>query len=161
MKVHLKLLEAKDLPVVDVSGTCDAYCKIQFGKQKVQTRIIDNSLTPRWRQQFSFDLIDFQDDFLYIQLYDHDSVGKDDLISDLEIKPQSMEPGLVIDKWYTMHQIIKKSIPQIHLVIHLSKEKDEPFTENPFRILVTNIRVIQAKDITLGEYMFQLDIKII
>ena len=152
MKVHLKVLEAKDLPVVDVSGTCDAYCKIQFGKQKVQTRIIDNSLTPRWRQQFSFDLIDFQDDFLYIQLYDHDSVGKDDLISDLEIKPQSMEPGLVIDKWYTMHQIIKKSIPQIHLVIHLSKDKDEPFTENPFQILVTNIRVIQAKDITLGEY---------
>ena len=98
MKVHLKVIEAKNLPVVDVSGSCDGYCKIQFGKQKAQTRIIDNSLSPKWRQQFSFDILDFQQDFLFIQLYDHDSVGKDDFISDLEIYPQSLHPGIIIDQ---------------------------------------------------------------
>ena len=133
MKVHLKVLEAKDLPVIDVSGTCDAFCKIQFGKQKVQTRIIDNSLTPKWRQQFSFDILDFQQDFLFIQLYDHDSVSKDDLIANLEINPQSMQPGILVDQWYTMHPVIKKSTPQIRLIIHLAQENDIPFTSNTFK----------------------------
>ena len=159
MKVHLKVLEAKNLPVVDVSGSCDGYCKIQFGKQKAQTRIIDNSLSPKWRQQFSFDILDFQQDFLFIQLYDHDSVGKDDLISDLEIYPQSLHPGIIIDQWYNMHQIVKKNNPQIHLIIHLSKEDDKPFIESPFEILVTNIRVISVKDVPLGEYTVSVGFK--
>ena len=159
MKVHLKVVEAKDLPVVDVSGSCDGYCKIQFGKQKVQTRQIDNSLTPKWRQEFSFDVLDFQQDFLFIQLYDHDSVGKDDLISDLEIFPNTLQPGIVIDKWYTMHQIIKDTFPKIHLIIHLSQEDDKPFVQNPFQILVTNIRVISVKDIPIGEYTVSVGYK--
>ena len=159
MKVHLKVIEAKDLPDVDASGTCDGFCKIQFGKQKVQTRIIDNSLTPKWRQQFSFDILDFQQDFLFIQLYDHDSVGKDDLISNLEINPQSLQPGIIIDQWYTMHPIIKKSIPQIHLIIHLAQENDIPFTPNPFEILVTNIRIISVKDVPLDEYTVSVGYK--
>ena len=159
MKVHIKVLEAKDLPVVDVSGSCDAYCQIQFGKQKAQTRIIDNSLTPKWRQQFSFEILDFQEDFLFIQLYDHDSVGKDDLISNLEIRPKLIQPGIIIDQWYLMHPIIKKTTPQIHLIIHLAQEKDTPFVPSLFQILVTNIRIISVKDVPLGEYTVSVGYK--
>ena len=156
MKVHVRIIEAKDLPVVDVNGTCDGYCKIQFGKQKAQTRVIDNSLNPRWRQQFSFDILDFQQDYLFIQLYDHDKVGKDDLISNLEIYPQTIQPGMIINQWYNMNKIIKKTSPMIHLMIHLSQENDIPFIQNPFQILVTNIRVISIKDIPKGEYTVSL-----
>ena len=159
MKVHVRIIEAKDLPVVDVNGTCDGYCKIQFGKQKAQTRVIDNSLTPRWRQQFSFDILDFQQDYLFIQLYDHDKVGKDDLISNLEIYPQTIQPGIIINQWYNMNKIIKKNNPIIHLMIHLSQENDIPFIQNPFQILVTNIRVISIKDIPKGEYTVSLGYK--
>ena len=157
--LNVKVIEAKDLPITDASGSCDGYCKIQFGKQKAQTRTIDNSLTPKWRQQFSFEILDFQEDFLFIQLYDHDSVGKDDLISDLEIHPRTLQPGIIIDQWYTMRRIIKKSSPQIHLIIHLSQEKDTPFVQCPFQILVTNIRVISVKDIPLGEYTVSVGYK--
>ena len=159
MKVHVKILEGKDLPDVDASGSCDSYCKIQFGKLKAETRIIDNSLTPKWRQQFSFEILDFQEDFLFIQLYDHDSIGKDDLISDLEIHPRSLQSGIIIDQWYSMRRIIKKSSPQIHLIIHLAQEKDEPFVQSPFQILVTNIRIISVKDIPLGEYTVSVGYK--
>ena len=88
---------------MDVNGSCDDFYKIQFGNQKAQTRIIDNSLSPKWRQQFSFDIIDFQQDFLFVQLFDYDSLGKNDLISNLEIFPQTMSPGIIIDQWYTMN----------------------------------------------------------
>ena len=57
MKVNLKCVEARNIPVVDIGGSCDGYCKIQFGQQKVKTRTIDNSLTPHWRQEFFFDIL--------------------------------------------------------------------------------------------------------
>ena len=159
MKVNLKVIEAKNIPIVDVRGTCDGYCKIKFGQQKAQTRTIDNSLTPHWRQQFSFDILDIQEDFLFIQLYDHDTLDKDDLISDLEIQTKQLKPGVIIDKWYTMNPIIKDKIPEIHLLIHIAQEKDPPFVENPFKILVTNIRIISAKDIDTGEYTVSVGYK--
>ena len=61
----------------------------------------------------------------------------------------------------------KKKIPEIHLaellwedlrmengliLIHIGLEKDTLFIARPFEILLTNIRVISAKDIDLGEY---------
>ena len=159
MKVNLKIVEAKNIPIADIDGTCDGYCKIQFGKQKAQTRIIDNSLTPRWRQEFSFDILDIQQDYLFIQLYDYDKIGKDDCIANLEIYTQKLEPGIIIDKWYTMNPIIKDKIPEIHIVIHIGQEKDKPFVSNPFKILVTNIRVISAKDIDIGEYSVSVGYK--
>ena len=159
MKVNLKIIEAKNIPNLDIGGTCDGFCKIQFGQQKAQTHIIDNSLTPKWRQQFFFDILDIQNDYLFIQLLDHDTIGKDDLISDLKIQTKFLEPGEVIEKWYTMNPIIKDKIPEIHLVIHIGREKDPPFKNNPFKILVTNIRIISAKDIENGEYSVSVGFK--
>ena len=159
MKVNLKIKEAKNLPIMDVNGSCDGYCKIQFGKQKAKTRIIDNSLSPKWRQEFSFDILDFQQDFLYIQLFDYDTLGKDELISTLEIFPQTINPGIIINQWYTMNQVVKKTLPQIHLIIHLAKENDKPFIENPFQILVTNIRIISVKDVPNGDYTVSVGFK--
>jgi Ca2+-dependent lipid-binding protein len=58
-----------------------------------------------------------------------------------------------------MNQKVKKTLPQIHLIIHLSKENDTPFIESPFQILVTNIRVISIKDIPPGEYTVSVGFK--
>ena len=157
MKVNLKVVEAKNIPIVDIDGTCDGYCKINISQQKVQTRTIYNSLTPHWRQQFIFDIIDIQDN-LFIQLYDYDTVTKDELVADLEIKIQLLEPGIVIDKWYQMNPK-KGKTPEIHLVIHISQEKDIPFTTKPFQIFVTNIRVISVKDIEEDEYFVSVGYK--
>ena len=139
MKVHLKVIEGKNIPIMDVGGTCDPYCKINFGKQKAQTRIIDNSLLPRWRQGFSFDIVDIINDFLFIQLYDHDTIGRDEIISDLKVQLNELNPGEIIDKWFSMNPIAKLTTPKIHLIIHLSQEKDDKFVINPFKILVANI----------------------
>ena len=159
MKLNLKVIEAKNLPIVDVKGTCDGYCKIQFAKQKAQTRTIDNSLTPLWRQDFFFDILDIEEDNLFIQLYDYDKIGKHDLISDLTIKTKSLQPGKVIDKWYTMNPIIKGNIPEIHLLIHIGEVKDTPFIDKPFNMLVANIRVISVKEVDSGEYYVALGYK--
>ena len=159
MKANLKCAEARNIQFADVGGSCDGYCKIQFGEQKVKTRTIDNSLTPHWRQEFFFDILDIQKDFLFIQLYDHDSLNKDDLIADLDIFTQFLQPGIIIDQWYPMNSRIKNYIPEIHLVIHIGKEKDAPFIENPFQILVTNIRVISIKDIEEAEYSVSVGYK--
>ena len=159
MKVHLKIIEGKEIPIMDVGGTCDGYCKINFGKQKAQTRIIDNSLNPRWRQEFHFDIVDIINDFLFIQLYDHDTIGRDEIISDLSIRLDELKPGEILDKWFSMNPIVKKTTPKIHLIIHLGRENDKKFIKNPFDMLVANIRVMTLKDIEPAEYSFSLGYK--
>ncbi len=151
MKLNLKIIQAKNLPKVDVKGSCYGYCKIQFTQQKAQTRIIDNSLTPRGRQDFSFDILDIEEDNLFLQLYDYDSIGKLDLFSDLEIKTKSLQPGRVIDKWYIMNHKIKDTTQEIYLMIHIGEVKDTAFIEKNFNMLVANIRVISSKDVGSGE----------
>ena len=159
MKVHLKIIEGKDIPIMDIGGLCDPYCKIQFGKQKAQTRIIDYSLTPRWRQEFSFDIVDIKNDFLFVQLYDHDAIGKDEIISDLKIKLDDLNPGVIINKWFDMNPIVKNSNPKIRLVIHLSQDNDVKFFPKEFKIFVANIRIMTVKDIEPGEYTVSLGYK--
>jgi len=152
MKVYLKVVEGKDIPIMDIGGLCDPYCIIKYGKQKTQTRIIDNTLTPRWRQEFSFDVIDPTNDTLFIQLYDHDTIGKDEIIADLNIYSMFSKPGEVINEWFNMNPIVKNTNPKIRLVIHLAQEKSVKFMPNPFKILMTNIRIMTVKDIEPGEY---------
>ncbi len=144
---------------MDIGGTCDGYCIIKFGNQKAQTRIIDNSLNPRWRQEFSFDVVDMKNDFLFIQLYDHDTIGKDVIIADLSIKSLFLKPGIIINEWFTMNPIVKETTPKLHLVIHVSQEKDIKFMPNPFQILITNIRIMTVKDIEPGEYTISFGYK--
>ena len=159
MKVYLKVIEGKDIPIMDIGGLCDSYCKINFGQQKAQTRIIDYSLTPHWRQEFTFDLLDIKNDFLFIQLYDHDTIGRDEIISDLKITLEQLSPGQIIDKWFNMNQIVKTTQPRIHLIIHLAQNKDIKYIPNPFQLLVTNVRIMTMKDIEPGEYTVSLGVK--
>ena len=55
--------------------------------------------------------------------------------------------------------IVKKTTPKIHLVLHLSREKDQKFKENFFKFLVANIRIMTVKDIDQGEYTVSLGYK--
>ena len=159
MKVHIKVIEGKDIPIMDIGGLCDPYCIIKYGKQKAQTRIIDNTLIPRWRQEFSFDVIDPKNDSLFIQLYDHDTIGKDEIIADLTINSMYSKPGEIINEWFNMRPIVNKTTPKVRLVIHLAQEKDEKFVSNPFKLYLTNIRIMTVKDIEPGEYTVSLGYK--
>ncbi|KAH0796506.1 C2 domain containing protein [Histomonas meleagridis] len=146
MLLHIKVIEAEDLPKVDVGSLCDGYCKLKIGKLKYETRKIENSLKPMWRNEYHIPINNFNDDTLSITLIDYDKVGKDDVIADYTIEPKYLAPGTIYDDWYEMHPIMRLTKnPRIHLVYHLADLNDVPFVARPFQINLTHIRAIEAK----------------
>ena len=143
MRLHVKCVEGKELPVVDNMGSCDGYLKLFMENQQYQTKIIDNSLSPKWRETFSFVVNRFSTDILLIKVYDHDKIGRDEQIGKLEINISTLPIGVPVDRWYTA----KKGhyYPQLRLILHLARVEDPLFIQNPFSFYLCHIRIISGE----------------
>ena len=149
MKLHVRLIEAKDLPKMDTNGLCDPYCQLFVGSQKFQSRRIQRSLNPMFRQDFHFDIEHFATDKFTLQVFDYDQGSRDDLIGDIELFVKDFAPGAVIEQWYGLRKSIHS---QVRLWIHLAQENDTPFVQKPFEICLAHIRVMEGKDLQKGDY---------
>lgn len=70
---------------MDGGTSSDPYCKITLGKEKVKTKVLNNTLNPKWREAFDLNWYEELDDFIDIALFDHDVGGKDDRMGRVEI----------------------------------------------------------------------------
>ena len=127
-QLHLRVIEATDIPRMDLNAT-DAYCIINVSGQQRRTRVIKNSMHPRWNEDFHFDISG--NESLRINMKDEDLV-KDDPMSSLDIHLGSFVKGQVIDQWYDMvpARRVKKG-GRIHLVIHIAPRGSQPFVSTP------------------------------
>ncbi|XP_057959607.1 synaptotagmin-5-like [Malania oleifera] len=77
--LSVTVISAEELPVVDVMGKADPFVVIRMKKTEVKnkTRVITNSLNPVWNQTFDLVVEDGLHDMLILEVYDHDTFGKD------------------------------------------------------------------------------------
>ncbi|XWS27063.1 hypothetical protein CRYUN_Cryun26dG0084300 [Craigia yunnanensis] len=70
---------AEDLPVVDLMGKADPYVVLKMKKSEARnkTRVVNDSLNPVWNQTFDFVVEDGLHDMLILEVWDHDTFGKD------------------------------------------------------------------------------------
>merc|ERR1712142_351383 len=76
--VHVLLVQARSVIAMDGGTSSDPYCKVTLGKEKAKTKVINNSLNPKWREAIDLFWYEELDDTLHITLLDHDVGGKDD-----------------------------------------------------------------------------------
>lgn len=60
MQLAVTVFEGKDLPAMDRNGMSDPYvklCMLPEGKQKFETKIIRNSLNPKFNETFAFNVL--------------------------------------------------------------------------------------------------------
>ena len=126
MDLHLKVVEARDIPKMDTIGKTDAYVVIRVGGQQQKTRVIDNSLNPRWDETFHFQNIS-QSTGILLKFYDKD-VAADDQFGQLELNTNAFAVGKVVDNWYEIKGI-KKRGGNVHLVIHVAPSGAPPFVQ--------------------------------
>lgn len=139
MNLHIKVVEAVDVPKMDVFSKSDPYCIVSLsnapGRQR--TRTIQNNDHPIWNQEFHFPIQNKKggntDNFgsikLSITLYDEDTFSKDDIISSIEIPLNDYIVGRVYDEWYTLFPAKKlKEGGRIHLVVNIVPKDVKPFT---------------------------------
>uniref|UniRef100_A0A9I9CHM1 Synaptotagmin-5-like n=1 Tax=Cucumis melo TaxID=3656 RepID=A0A9I9CHM1_CUCME len=87
--LSVTVIAAEDLPAVDFMGKADPYVVLTMKKSetKVKTRltigwfrqVVHDTVNPVWNQTFDFLVEDALHDMLMIEVWDHDTFGKDKL----------------------------------------------------------------------------------
>ncbi|KAK6917894.1 VASt domain [Dillenia turbinata] len=129
MKLHVTVVEARNLPAMDANGLCDPYVKLQLGKQKGKTKVVKKCLNPQWVEEFSFGVDDLKDE-LVVSVMDEDKFFNDDFVGQLKI-PVSLvfnaENISLGTAWYPLLPKSKKSkikdCGEILLTVYLAQNK--------------------------------------
>lgn len=91
--LRINLIHCKDLPKKDLVGSSDPYviCEITGPyKTKVKSKIMKNNLNPIFNEFLDIEIKELRDSILdeiklIINVYDEDSLNKDDLIGKVSI----------------------------------------------------------------------------
>ncbi|XP_030548761.1 synaptotagmin-5 isoform X1 [Rhodamnia argentea] len=75
----ITVISAEDLPPTDLMGKADPYVVVSMKKSGMRnkTRVVNDSLNPVWNQTFDFVVEDGLHEMLILEIWDHDTFGKD------------------------------------------------------------------------------------
>ncbi|KHG17834.1 hypothetical protein F383_00553 [Gossypium arboreum] len=110
MKLIVGVIEARNIPAMDVNGFSDPYVKLQLGKQRHKTKVVKKTLNPSWGEEFSFKVEDLNEELL-ITVLDEDKYFNDDFVGQLKVSVSQVfdahnkSLGTV---WYSLHPRNKK-----------------------------------------------------
>ncbi|XP_076254278.1 synaptotagmin 7 isoform X2 [Rhynchophorus ferrugineus] len=85
----LKIMQGKDLPAKDLSGTSDPYVRVTLlpdKKHRLETKIKRRTLNPRWNETFYFEgfpIQKLQSRVLHLHVFDYDRFSRDDSIGEV------------------------------------------------------------------------------
>src|SRR4051795_9381333 len=116
----IKIVQAENLPALDTNGFSDPYCVLtdEKGTTLVQTRVIYETLNPRWDEAFDI-TIEASDKmrWLGVTVWDRDQVGSDDVCGKAYIK---LDPSYFND--YVAHDVWLDLDPHGRILLRISME---------------------------------------
>uniref|UniRef100_A0A1J3DAE1 C2 and GRAM domain-containing protein n=1 Tax=Noccaea caerulescens TaxID=107243 RepID=A0A1J3DAE1_NOCCA len=84
MKLQVRVLEARNLPAMDLNGYSDPYVRLQLGKQRSRTKVVKKNLNPKWADDFSFGVDDLNEE-LVVSVLDEDKYFNDDFVGQVKV----------------------------------------------------------------------------
>ena len=102
MILHIKAIEADDIPSMDVIGKSDPYLvfKSSTTDKTWKTKYVRNTYSPVWNEEFQIPISKSMDDIITAELWDQDSVSHDDLISTLVFIIKYLPIDKDTNNWY-------------------------------------------------------------
>ncbi|KAF3846996.1 hypothetical protein F7725_004074, partial [Dissostichus mawsoni] len=101
------ILQAQDLPAMDVGGSSDPYVKVYMlpdKKKKFETKVQRKNLCPVFNETFTFKVFDF------------DRFGKHDVIGEIKIAMNSIDLAQPIQEW---KDLVGGEKEEVHICISL------------------------------------------
>lgn len=116
----VEVLEAKDLIPMDSNGLSDPYVILKCEKQQEMTKVIPETLSPVWNEEFTFK-IESGDSELQIIVMDKDIGLKDDFEGEVKIKLSTLKDQMKHDQYFNLSgnpQAINGNCGKIRLSLH-------------------------------------------
>ncbi|XP_016120192.1 synaptotagmin-2-like, partial [Sinocyclocheilus grahami] len=98
------VLQAQDLPAMDIGGTSDPYVKVYLlpdKKKKFETKVQRKNLCPVFNETFIFKIpyAELGGKTLVLQVFDFDRFGKHDVIGQITIPMSCVDLGQPLHEW--------------------------------------------------------------
>ncbi|KDP35107.1 hypothetical protein JCGZ_10949 [Jatropha curcas] len=133
--LYVSVVKARDLPVMDVTGSVDPYVEVKLGNYKGRTKHLEKNQNPVWNQIFAFSKDRLQANLLEVTVKDKDLV-KDDFVGrvlfDLSEVPLRVPPDSPLaPQWYKLEDKKgdKSTRGEIMLAVWMGTQADESFPE--------------------------------
>ncbi|XP_016150695.1 extended synaptotagmin-2 isoform X3 [Sinocyclocheilus grahami] len=117
LRIHF--LEAQDLVGKDkflgglIKGKSDPYGVIKLGNQLFRSKIIKETVNPKWNEVYEAYVYDHPGQNMEIELYDEDH-DKDDYLGSLTINVDELEKEQKVDEWFVLDDV---ATGKLHLKI--------------------------------------------
>ncbi|XP_045119720.1 synaptotagmin-7-like isoform X2 [Portunus trituberculatus] len=148
MTLILRIMQAKELPAKDLSGTSDPYVRVTLlpdKKHKLETKIKRRTLHPKWHETFYFEgfpIQKLQSRVLHLHVFDYDRFSRDDSIGEVHIPLCQVDFSEKNNTfWKALHPLEKNKCGEI-----LTSLMYQPSTSQ-LTLTVIKCRNLKAKDI--------------
>ncbi|KAL1564818.1 Multiple C2 domain and transmembrane region protein 6 [Salvia divinorum] len=134
--LYISVVKAKDLPVMDISGSLDPYVEVKVGNYKGVTKHLEKNQHPVWNAVFAFSKERLQSNLIEVTVKDKD-FGKDDFVGkvgfDVAEVPLRVPPDSPLaPQWYKLANKKGEKHPdhgEIMLAVWMGTQADEAFPE--------------------------------
>ncbi|XP_075709642.1 synaptotagmin-2 [Rhinoderma darwinii] len=112
-QIQVGVIQATELPALDMGGTSDPYVKITFlpdKKKKYETKVHRKTLNPIFNETFTFK-IPYQElggKTLSMSIYDFDRFSKHDIIGEIKVPMNTVDLGQPIEEWRDLQSAEKE-----------------------------------------------------
>ncbi|XP_058491354.1 rasGAP-activating-like protein 1 [Solea solea] len=139
--LYFRIVEGRNLPAKDVSGTSDPYCIVKVDNEVVaRTATVWKNLNPFWGEEYTLHLpMGFHS--LSFHVIDEDTIGHDDVIGKITLSKDAIRSQAKgVDSWLNLTRIDPDEEVQgeIHLSLELLKDTDK---------ISLRCQVIEARDL--------------
>ncbi|XP_028270188.1 rasGAP-activating-like protein 1 [Parambassis ranga] len=139
--LYFRIVEGRNLPAKDVSGTSDPYCIVKVDNEVVaRTATVWKNLNPFWGEEYTLHLpMGFHS--LSFHVMDEDTIGHDDVIGKVSLSKEAIaSQAKGLDSWMNLTRVNPDEEVQgeIHLSLELLKEIER---------ICLRCQVIEARDL--------------
>ncbi|TNM90237.1 rasGAP-activating-like protein 1 isoform X1 [Takifugu flavidus] len=139
--LYFRIVEGRNLPAKDVTGTSDPYCIVKVDNEVVaRTATVWKNLNPFWGEEYTLHLpMGFHS--LSFHVMDEDTIGHDDVIGKITLAKDAIgSQAKGLDSWVNLTRVDPDEEVQgeIHLCLELLKDAEKASVR---------CKVIEARDL--------------
>ncbi|KAK1159945.1 rasGAP-activating-like protein 1 isoform X2 [Acipenser oxyrinchus oxyrinchus] len=145
--LYFRIVEGRNLPAKDVSGTSDPYCIVKVDNEVVaRTATVWKNLNPFWGEEYTLHLpMGFHSLSFYVM--DEDTIGHDDVIGKISLNKEAIgSQGKGLDNWMNLTRVDPDEEVQGEIHLGLELLRDPPRTG--LRCHVIKARDLAPRDIS-------------
>jgi len=121
--VSVTVVEGKELASKDSNGLSDPFFEVSipgFSRAKHKSKVIKETLNPKWNETFLFKLDNTQAGKVNITVWDWDRIGTNDFMGEIEIPLcEAMVLDGKLDNWYDLKTSSKHAHDEVKGQIHV------------------------------------------